>query len=141
MKNNLAKKSAVAIAHGDGVLGIVPIQGQCLQRFGTGTDNDHSPSNLSATKRCGASSAGAAPVTITTHVSNQPYDTRNGAGMPNDRFPLGRRPPRSLARNTRSTGAPCRRSEGCREERNSRGSHSTVPQPRLTVCRCGLVQP
>src|SRR5258708_18775818 len=89
MKNNLAKKFAVAISHGDRVFGIVPIQGQCLQRFGTETDNDHSPSNLSATKRCGASNAGAAPVTITTHVSNQPYDSAMVPRCPTTAFSWG----------------------------------------------------
>jgi hypothetical protein len=58
-EGNIAKKFPVPISHGDRVFGILPIQGQCLQRFGTGTDNDHSRSNLSATKRCGASKAGA----------------------------------------------------------------------------------
>jgi hypothetical protein len=104
-ENQMAKKFPVAVSHGDRVFGIVPIQGQCLQRFGTGTDNDHSRSNLGATKLCGASNAGAAPVTISTHVSTEPYDTRNGGGMHNDRFQLGRGPPRSLAWNTRSTGS------------------------------------
>src|ERR1700736_3312888 len=37
-ENHMAKKFPVAISHGDRVFGIVPIQGQCLQRFGTGTD-------------------------------------------------------------------------------------------------------
>jgi hypothetical protein len=58
-EGNIAKKFPVPISHGDRVFGILPIQGQCLQRFGTGTDNDHSRSNLSTTKRCGASKAGA----------------------------------------------------------------------------------
>jgi hypothetical protein len=39
-EGNIAEKFPVPISHGDRVFGIFPIQGQCLQRFGTGTDNE-----------------------------------------------------------------------------------------------------